>query len=45
MNAPYERALDLQRTEFRLNGVELDAISGETIIQAAKRHGVDIPHL
>jgi formate dehydrogenase major subunit len=45
MNAPYESALDLQRTEFRLNGVELDAAPGETIIQAAKRHGVDIPHL
>src|SRR6202158_2300591 len=45
MNAPYEKALDVQRTEFRLNGVELSAERGETIIQAAKRHGVDIPHL
>ncbi|HEY8623765.1 MAG TPA: 2Fe-2S iron-sulfur cluster-binding protein, partial [Casimicrobiaceae bacterium] len=45
MNAPYEKALDVQRTEFRLNGVELSALPGETIIQAAQRHGVDIPHL
>ncbi|HEV2040388.1 MAG TPA: 2Fe-2S iron-sulfur cluster-binding protein, partial [Casimicrobiaceae bacterium] len=45
MNAPYEKALDVERTEFRLNGVGLTAERGETIIQAAKRHGVDIPHL
>src|ERR1700741_2232099 len=45
MNAPYEKALDVERTEFRLNGVEISAERGETIIQAAKRHGVDIPHL
>src|SRR6202166_2527793 len=45
MNAAYEKALDVQRTEFRLNGVGLSAERGETIIQAAKRHGVDIPHL
>src|SRR5437588_8730542 len=45
MNAPYEKALDVERTEFLLNGVELSAERGETIIQAAKRHGVEIPHL
>jgi formate dehydrogenase major subunit len=45
MNAPYEKALDVQLTEFRLNGVEVSAEPGETIIQTAKRHGVDIPHL
>src|ERR1700746_2666102 len=45
MNAPYEKALDVQRTAFRLNGVDLSAERGETIIQEAKRHGVDIPHL
>src|SRR6202521_2167635 len=45
MNAPYEKALDVERTEFRLNGVGLSAERGETIIQVAKRHGVDIPHL
>jgi formate dehydrogenase major subunit len=45
MNAPHEKALDVERTEFLLNGVELSAEPGETIIQAAKRHGIDIPHL
>jgi len=45
MNAPYEKALDAQLTEFRLNGVEVRAEPGETIIQTAKRYGVDIPHL
>src|SRR3979411_2252530 len=45
MNAPYEKALEVERTEFLLNGVGLSAKSGETIIQAAKRHGIDIPHL
>jgi formate dehydrogenase major subunit len=45
MNAPYERALDLQLTAFQLNGADLEAEPGETIIQAAKRYGVDIPHL
>src|SRR5206468_1329550 len=31
--------------EFSLNGQAVTARSDETIIQAAKRHGVDIPHL
>jgi formate dehydrogenase major subunit len=30
---------------FQLNGNEVAAIPGETIIEAAKRHGVEIPHL
>jgi formate dehydrogenase major subunit len=30
---------------FTLDGRELDANEGESILQAAKRHGVDIPHL
>ncbi len=30
---------------FRLNGVELAATAKETIIEAAQRHGVEIPHL
>ncbi len=45
MNAPYERLPDVEVTAFRLNGVEIEAERGETIIQTAKRHGVDIPHL
>jgi formate dehydrogenase major subunit len=31
--------------EFKLNGNNVVAEAGETIIQAAKRHGVEIPHL
>jgi len=31
--------------EFKLNGRDVVAHSGETIIQTAKRHGVEIPHL
>src|ERR1700682_24363 len=31
--------------EFKLNGDTISAFAGETIIQSAKRHGVDIPHL
>ncbi|HUL57112.1 MAG TPA: molybdopterin-dependent oxidoreductase, partial [Usitatibacter sp.] len=31
--------------EFKLNGETISAFQGETIIQAARRHGVDIPHL
>ncbi|RPI41755.1 MAG: 4Fe-4S dicluster domain-containing protein, partial [Betaproteobacteria bacterium] len=30
---------------FKLNGKEIRACAGETIIEAAKRHGVEIPHL
>ena len=31
--------------EFKLNGETISAFGGETIIQAASRHGVEIPHL
>jgi formate dehydrogenase major subunit len=30
---------------FKLNGAEVQALPGETILEAAKRHGVEIPHL
>ena len=30
---------------FRLDGQELQAFEGETILQAAKRQGIEIPHL
>jgi formate dehydrogenase major subunit len=36
-------AVDIIR--FSLNGQSCDALPGETILQAAKRGGVDIPHL
>src|ERR1044072_1808180 len=31
--------------EFKLNGKDVLAHGGETIIQTAQRHGVEIPHL
>ncbi len=34
-----------QTVNFSLNGRSIDAEQGETILQAAKREGVDIPHL
>src|SRR3954465_4851938 len=42
MNEPVGAA---EVIEFKLNGDTVSALAGETIIQAAKRHGVDIPHL
>ena len=42
MNEPVGQA---ETIEFQLNGETVAARSGETIIQAAKRHGVEIPHL
>ena len=42
MNEPVGTA---EVIEFKLNGDTISAHAGETIIQAAKRHGVDIPHL
>jgi formate dehydrogenase major subunit len=45
MNAPVEVALAAELIEFRLNGEAVSARPDETIIEAAKRHGVEIPHL
>jgi formate dehydrogenase major subunit len=42
MNEPVGKA---ETIDFKLNGDTISAFAGETIIQAAKRHGVDIPHL
>ena len=36
---------DVPSVEFRLDGQALRALPGETILQAAQRAGVDIPHL
>ena len=41
MNEP----VGAETIEFKLNGETISAFAGETIIQAAKRHGTDIPHL
>ncbi len=46
MNAPVNpNELELQSVEFKLDGKTIVAYEGETILKAAKRHGVDIPHL
>ena len=42
MNEP---PVGAETIEFKLNGDTVSAFAGESIIQAAKRHGVDIPHL
>ncbi len=36
---------DLQAIQFELNGAAVEAHGGETILQAAQRAGVEIPHL
>jgi len=46
MNAPAKpQEMQLQTVEFKLDGKTVIAYEGETILKAAKRHGVDIPHL
>lgn len=37
--------LDKSITTFTLNGESLEAINNETILQAAERNGIEIPHL
>jgi formate dehydrogenase major subunit len=39
------KSSDLPTVEFRLDGQPMQALAGETILQAAQRAGVDIPHL
>ncbi len=45
MNAPREAALDAATVTFRLNGTEVGAAPGETILEVADRLGVEIPRL
>ncbi len=46
MNAPTKLIEVLPETvEFKLDGNTIHAYEGETILKAAKRHGIDIPHL
>ena len=42
MNAPLK---NLPTVEFQLNHQSVHAYEGESILKAAQRHGVDIPHL
>jgi formate dehydrogenase major subunit len=39
------KSADFPVVEFKLDGVPVQALQGETILQAAARVGVDIPHL
>ena len=45
MNAPIDASVIAQSIEFTLDGQSMKARVGETILQAAARQGVDIPHL
>jgi formate dehydrogenase major subunit len=46
MNAPANLAeVTLKTIEFKLDAQTIHAFEGETILNAAKRHGIDIPHL
>src|SRR5438874_4975714 len=45
MNAPLMHPLEQERIVFKLNGREVDAFDGETIIEVADRLGVAIPRL
>ena len=45
MNAPHEQLVVQDAIVFMLNGDEVAAAPGETIIQAADRLGVSIPRL
>ena len=36
---------ELKTVEFSLNGEKITAFEDETILQAARRNGIDIPHL
>lgn len=45
MAANPEYMAEIKTIEFNLNGNPMEAYEGETILQAAKRNGIDIPHL
>ena len=46
MNAPAHLAeVTPQTVSFTLNQISIRAFEGETILKAAQRHGIDIPHL
>ncbi|MEP7276720.1 MAG: 2Fe-2S iron-sulfur cluster-binding protein, partial [Betaproteobacteria bacterium] len=45
MNAPLEHGLAQELVAFRLNGADVTAMPGETILETADRLGVEIPRL
>src|SRR3990172_7837900 len=45
MTALSKQEYDAMPVEFKLNGKDVVGYSNETIIQTAKRFGIEIPHL
>ena len=45
MSVPLEAPQDVGTFRFTLNGREVSAATDETILEAASRHGIEIPHL
>ena len=45
MNAPHEAMLEQATVTFKLNGGDVAAVPGETILEVADRLGVEIPRL
>ena len=45
MNAPLTTELQAETITFKLNGADVVGYSNETILETAKRNGVEIPHL
>ena len=45
MTAMTQEERNAMPVEFKLDGRDVVARGGETILQAAKRHGVEVPHL
>jgi len=46
VNAPTKLVEVMPQTvAFKLDGLEVTALEGESILKAAERHGVDIPRL
>ena len=45
LRGPRMQATSSQWVTFDLDGREVEAGPGESIWQAAKRHGIEIPHL
>src|SRR3974377_807746 len=45
MTATTKQEIAALPVEFKLNGMTVIGRSDETILQTAKKHGIDIPHL
>jgi len=45
MTSSIDQTLNKKAIEFALNGVSVNAVDGETILEAAERNGIEIPRL